>query len=639
VVSTSPLQVKADGCPDAREWQIIAKKDQAKRYMTSEELVEALAAMSELDDRAPSPKTGCGGGCGCIGKEAEEADAEPGRKGDCEPRRAMIHVELIETVLLMKDSEESDDSSEESEAEEETQPLKRTRDRKCTGFVTKADAVAATRQVDFEDEEEEEEEQESRARRRRGTGFVTKAQAAAVAAQFGEEISEEEDGSCRSDAQEQEKRKEQDERRAAGPKEAAKTNTAKCVVFEGKAEDDHGKDGVEWRRSKGRRGTGFVTKEVAAKAMRELAFETSDEEGEEASVKKEQRTTGRKGTAFVSKEEAAKAAKQVSFEEAADDEADDDAAKKRRTKGRRGTAFVTKEEKERAIRQIAMEDTTDDDGGSDDAKSQATNANRRVNFEEGEDYRTRMQGPRPKSRRKGTSFVTKEAAAAMRPAAADEEEEEEEEEQKEAEKATTRPRARSREGGGAAFITEDQVAAASRLVRFTSAPSVREFATSKSLGATERPKEGDESGDEGAAGGRKRVRGRKGTGVVTKEQLLALLDEDGDDQECASSERPTRVVSKASLQRALSKLQSMESTETQPPPAAEEPAGEGQLMTSSKRDQATKGDAAVAVAGSPTIAQNAALAARERRPETVETVRQGCGCKPGGWVRKVFGKR
>mmetsp|Transcript_160158 Transcript_160158/g.295187 ORF Transcript_160158/g.295187 Transcript_160158/m.295187 type:complete len:188 (+) Transcript_160158:84-647(+) len=88
-------------------------------------------------------------------------------------KHAKINMDLIETVLLIPDDDE------EIEVEEDTQPKKKVRDRKSTGFVTKNMVEAANARATFAEEEEEEEKKPlsatgARIKGRKGTGFVSK---------------------------------------------------------------------------------------------------------------------------------------------------------------------------------------------------------------------------------------------------------------------------------------------------------------------------------------------------------------------------------------------------------------------------------------------------------------------------------
>jgi hypothetical protein len=282
------------------------KKGAAKRYMSSEELVEALAAMSDPP----------------VGDLAPEGRTEGKRQ--C---RATIHTELIETILLMEDDDDDEEEADQSEEEEEEKELKRSRGRKGTGFVTREQALAATRLVNFADDEADDAVaiKEPRKRCRRGTGFVTKEQAAAA--------------------------------RSSLPFEEADAGVAtKRVDFEIEEEDDDTED-LKERTTKNRRGTAFVTKKEAAKIASD---DGDDEEGEDDDDDdaKERSSKGRRSTAFVSKEEAATATRQVTFEEKDDEEEDQDDeqkdARRPRSRSRRGTGFVTKEEAAAATRKVGF---------------------------------------------------------------------------------------------------------------------------------------------------------------------------------------------------------------------------------------------------------------------------------------------
>lgn len=234
---------------------------------------------------------------------------------------------------------------------------------------------------------------------------------------------------------------------AASPAQADdRENKAVRVNFAEEPQHDGDEDAksVGSGRAKGRKGTGFVTKAIVQSVLDEeeddeeeadgkenktarvnFAEEPQSDEDEDAKSVGSGRAKGRKGTGFVTKEKLQSVLNDLSEEEEADDkeskaarvnfaEDEDDDAKScgsGRAKGRKGTGFVTKEKLQSVLNDLSGEEEEDDNAV-------------RVSFAED----AQPSGAARTKVRKGTGFVKKETLQSVIDELSEEEGEEGEEE-------------------------------------------------------------------------------------------------------------------------------------------------------------------------------------------------------------------
>jgi len=278
---------------------------------------------------------------------------------------------------------------------EETEATRKIKGRKATGFVTKEhlgegteDATRrVTPQVGFRvpaDVHKEETEASRKIKDRKGTGFVTKEHLLQLMDDAAEDMAQD-----------------------AAPR----------VGFYA-ASDVQKEETAATRKIKGRKGTGFVTKQRLHEMTHDETQDVTPQVGFHAScdVPKEEteatrKIKGRKGTGFVTKEHLLKLLDEATEEQNAAvriDSSDvhaEETEGTRRIKGRKGTNFVRKEHLLTALT-MELEEMTEDVGFASSTGSTSDRA----------------------SGRKGTSFVTKGQLQKFVDMLGDEEDEEAEEE-------------------------------------------------------------------------------------------------------------------------------------------------------------------------------------------------------------------